>query len=61
MYFVQATKTMAFIIHQLAKHPRVQEKARDEVMSVVGREGVITEEVLQKLSYVKAVQKETSR
>ena len=52
---------MAFTIHQLAKHPRVQEKAYDEVMSVLGREGVITEEALQKLSYVKAVQKETAR
>ena len=52
---------MAFIMHQLAKHPHVQKKAHDEVMSVVGREGVITEEVLQKLSYVKAVQKETAR
>ena len=58
---MQTTNTMAFTIHQLAKHPRVQEKAHDEVMSVVGREGVITEEVLQKLSYVKAIQKETSR
>ena len=52
---------MAFTMHQLAKHPHVQEKVHDEVMSVVGREGVITEEVLQKLSYVKAIQKETAR
>ena len=61
MYFVQTTKTIAFTIHQLAKHPRVQEKAYDEVMSVLGREGVITEEALQKLSYVKAIEKETER
>jgi cytochrome P450 len=52
--------TTAFTLHQLAKYPEVQKKAHDEVVSVAGKNGVITDEVMQKLSYIKAVQKEAS-
>ena len=45
----------------LAKNPHVQEKAHKEVVSVVGRDGIITDDALQKLSYIKAIQKETAR
>ena len=45
----------------LAKNPDVQEKAHNEVVSVVGKDGIITDEALQKLSYIKAIQKETTR
>jgi cytochrome P450 len=53
--------TTAYTLHQLAKYPEVQKKAHDEVVSVAGKDGVITDEVMQKLSYIKAVQKEASR
>jgi cytochrome P450 len=53
--------TTAYSLHQLAKHPEVQKKAHDEVVSVAGKDGVITDEVMQKLPYIKAVQKEATR
>ena len=52
---------MASTLQQLAQHPEVQKKAHDEVVSVAGKDGVITDEVMQKLSYIKAIQKETAR
>ena len=58
---MQTVNTTAFTLHQLAKYPEVQKKAHDEVVSVAGKNGVITDEVMQKLSYIKAVQKEASR
>ena len=52
---------MGFVLHKLALNPQVQEKAHEEVLSVVGNDGIITDEAMHKLSYVKAIQKETAR
>jgi cytochrome P450 len=53
--------TMGFVLHKLALNHQVQEKAHEEVLSVVGNDGIITDEAMHKLSYVKAIQKETAR
>lgn len=45
----------------VAKHPHVQEKAHMEVLSVIGRNGIITEESLHKLTYIKGIQREAAR
>jgi cytochrome P450 len=52
---------IAGTIHQLAKYPEVQKKAHDEVVSVAGKDGVITVETMRKLPYIKAIQKEGGR
>jgi len=45
----------------LAKHPDVQQKARDEVMSVLGISEPLTYENIDKLEYCGCVVKETLR
>ena len=60
-FTMQTVQIMMSTLHQLAKHPEVQKKAHDEVVSIAGKDGVITDEVMQKLPYIKAVQKEATR
>ena len=45
----------------MAKHPEVQEKIRQQVVSVLGEEGEADAESLQKMPYLKDVIKEAHR
>nr|UEN71158.1 cytochrome P450 4AV17 [Meteorus pulchricornis] len=51
----------SFIILTLAMHPDIQEKVRDEVISVIGSDAVVTEENVGKLKYIRMVILETMR
>jgi len=48
-------------LHNLATNPETQEKAYREVKEVVGDAQVVTSQMLGRLSYIKAVMKETFR
>ena len=43
-----------FLVYYLAKNPKCQEKARDEINSVLPRDAPITPEALQELPYLRA-------
>ncbi|KAK1433639.1 hypothetical protein QVD17_10553 [Tagetes erecta] len=45
----------------LMKHPKVMKRAQEEVRNVIGKKGKINEDELRKLTYLKAVIKETMR
>jgi len=52
---------MSWCLLMLAKHPDVQQKVRDEVVSVLGTSEPLTYENLDKLEYCACVVKETLR
>jgi len=52
---------MAWCLLMLARHPDIQQKARDEVMSVVGSSQPLTYDILDRLEYCGCVLKETLR
>ena len=52
---------MTWCLLMLAKHPDVQQKARDEVMSVVGASQPLTYDILDRLEYCGCIVKETLR
>jgi len=52
---------MSWCLLMLAKHPDVQQKARDEVLSVLGISEPLTYENIDKLEYCGCVVKETLR
>lgn len=60
-----ATDTSAaasvWAITALMKHPRVMKRAQEEIRNTFGNKGFIEEHDVQKLSYLKAVVKETLR
>ena len=58
---IQTANTAAFALYHLSKYPEVQEEARKEVLSVVGRDGYIDDAALQKMPFIKACFKETTR
>jgi len=64
LFFVAGHETTAvslmFAMHQLAAHPEIQEKAREELLSTF-EDGTITYEGILKLKYVTAVIKEVMR
>ena len=49
------------MVYELAKKPEVQNKVREQVVSVVGESGEIDMESLQKMPYLMKVIKETQR
>ena len=53
--------SMAWCLLMLAKHPDIQQKARDEVMSVIGTSQPLTYDNLDQLEYCGCVVKETLR
>nr|XP_043616609.1 cytochrome P450 83B1-like [Erigeron canadensis] len=53
--------TMVWAMTGLVKNPRVMKKAQEEVRNVVGKKGVVDEDDLPKLAYLKAVVKEGMR
>jgi len=53
--------TMSWCLLMLAKHPDIQQKARNEVMSVVSDFPLLNNECLEKLQYCTCVIKEILR
>ena len=50
-----------FVIYELAKHPEVQEKLHQQVLSVLGEDGEVDAVSLQNMPYLKDIIKETHR
>ncbi|KAL3224791.1 hypothetical protein MRX96_026376 [Rhipicephalus microplus] len=59
--FETTSNTMALVTHMLVHHPEVQEKVREELLSVVGPDGAITYNTIQNLPYMNSVIQETMR
>ena len=55
------SNTGTFLLHELAKHPEIQEQVRQEVLKIVGPSGQPTFEHLQKMSLVRSCVRETLR
>ncbi|XP_024968860.1 cytochrome P450 71A1-like [Cynara cardunculus var. scolymus] len=53
--------TVVWAMTALIKNPKVMKKAQEEVRNVVGKKGKVDEDDLPKLTYLKAVVKETLR
>ena len=49
------------MLYELAKHPEVQQKVRQQVVSVLGEDGEADPESLQKMPYLRDVIRETHR
>ncbi|CAG9133228.1 unnamed protein product [Plutella xylostella] len=60
--FETTSSTLAFLLLELAAHPHVQDKMREEVLKVLDKhEGKVSYEMLQKLTYMEMVIQETLR
>lgn len=63
--FLGGVDTSALVVTwalaELCKNPRLMKKAQDEVRSIVGKKGRVTEADLDQLQYLKLVIKETMR
>ncbi|XVF02588.1 hypothetical protein REPUB_Repub04eG0187600 [Reevesia pubescens] len=53
--------TVNWAMAELARNPRVMKKAQDEVRTFAGKNGIVTEEDIDQLLYLKMVVKETLR
>ena len=53
--------TMEWVMTELVRHPRILQKAQDEVRRVVGGKGLVEESDLVELRYLRAVIKEAFR
>ncbi|KAL1438655.1 hypothetical protein MTO96_047849 [Rhipicephalus appendiculatus] len=59
--FETTSNSMALVTHMLINHPEVQEKVREELLSVVGPDEAITYNTIQNLPYMNSVIQETMR
>ncbi|CAK1581291.1 unnamed protein product [Parnassius mnemosyne] len=60
--FETTSSTLAFLCLELAAHPEVQEKMRNEIVEVLAKtDGTLTYETLQELTYMEMVIHETLR
>ena len=59
--FLQTSTAMLWTMYCLAKNPDIQEKLYNETQKALGENGEITADNISKLTYVKAVLKETFR
>ncbi|KAJ9674878.1 hypothetical protein PVL29_024046 [Vitis rotundifolia] len=63
--FIAGTETSAatvvWAMTELMKNPIVMKKAQEELRNLIGKKGFVDEDDLQKLSYLKALVKETMR
>ncbi|XVE74920.1 hypothetical protein DITRI_Ditri12bG0057300 [Diplodiscus trichospermus] len=53
--------TVNWAMVELARNPRAMKKAQDEVRTFAGKNGIVTEDVIDQLRYLKMVVKETQR
>ena len=60
-YILQTSTAMLWTMYCLAKNPEIQEKLYNETQKALGENGEITADNISKLTYVKAVLKETFR
>lgn len=58
--YAQTSNTLSFALNQLATHPRVQQKLRQEIESV-SRGADVTVEDLSSMPYMRATLKESMR
>ena len=58
---LQTSHAITFMLHELAKYPKVQEKLHQEVVSVLGRKGLPSDKDMQSLPYVTACMREALR
>ncbi|TXG52110.1 hypothetical protein EZV62_021279 [Acer yangbiense] len=56
-----SSATVIWIMTYLMKNPKAMKKAQEEVRNLIGNKGFVDEDNVQKLSYLKAVVKETMR
>ncbi|XP_048730635.2 cytochrome P450 302a1, mitochondrial-like [Ostrea edulis] len=52
---------LSFVMYLLGRHPEIQEKLYQEIKSTLGNDGEITDSQIGKMSYLKAVTRETHR
>lgn len=58
---LQTTNLAAFVVYELAKHPEVQEKVRQQALSVLSESAEPDMDALQKMPYLMHVIKEAHR
>ena len=58
---LQTSNSSTFLLHEVAKHPEVQEKLLHEIKAVLGDKTTATYEDLQKMTLVRNCIKETMR
>lgn len=58
---VQSSLTATFLLHELAKHPELQEELYQEVSSIVGDRSSISFDDCQKMTLVRCCIKEILR
>ena len=58
---MQTISTAAFLMYELARHPEVQERLRQQVVSVLSEFGEPDVNALQKMPYLMHVIKESQR
>lgn len=57
-----STQTMAFVLYELAMHPEVQSRVRDEIRTMLKKhDGKVTYDVLNEMEYLLMVIQETMR
>ena len=61
IFVPQTSNFGTFMLYELAKYPELQERVRQQVVSVLGEEREADPESLQKMPYLKNVIRETSR
>lgn len=59
-YLFQTSNTMTFLLYNLASNPEKQEKLREEIRSVIGKEE-LTLSHIQKMTYLRNCIKESLR
>lgn len=52
---------MSFILYELSNHPKIQQKLFEEVISLVGHDGEVTNDALKQMTYLEAVVYEATR
>ncbi|XP_059175606.1 cytochrome P450 27C1-like [Physella acuta] len=54
-------RNLAILLYNLARNPEQQEKARTEIVELIGQDGPVTSAAMAKMQYVKACLKESMR
>ena len=58
---LQTSNAMLWLLYNIARHPKVQEKLYEEVTSIIGKAGNMKEEDFARIPYMKACLKESLR
>ena len=59
--FDTTSTTCLWLLYELARHPRAQEKLHEELLSILGSNGEVSKTNIQRLTYLKAILKESGR